>query len=216
MLHIFHTLLRSYSFSRPFGLVRPQAALPIQPDASLTGIGLYRFPAEGSFADLFRECAWSVYPYYKLTHLMLFTWQWSCRLTCLQAAGTSMQGELRLGIGHSARACLGYKGHKGVLSLQVKGVGALYAVGLHVAGVVEAVLVHQLGTDRGGIAAVVEAELEGEFLPEHLGPVVAHQLGAVLDKQRTNGVAALALAVGERQGAPSAPQDHPFSTSTLP
>ena len=63
----------------------------------------------------------------------------------------------------------------------------------------ESVLIYQLGTDGGGIVHLVKAELEGKFLPEHLGPVVAHQLGAVLDKQRTDGVAALALAVGERQ-----------------
>lgn len=114
---------------------------------------------------------------------------------------TGLQGNLRLGIGHRAGACLGHKGHKGIGTGQVKGLGAIHTDGLHIAAVVESVLIHQLGTDGGGIVRLVEAELEGEFLPEHLDPVVAHQLGAVLDKQRTDGVAALALAVGERQGA---------------
>ena len=114
---------------------------------------------------------------------------------------SGLQGEFRLGIGHSAGACLGHKSHKGIGTGQVKGLGAIHTDGLHIAAVVESVLIHQLGTDGGGIVHLVKAELEGEFLPEHLGPVVAHQLGAVLDEQRTDGVATLALAVGERQGA---------------
>jgi len=31
-----------------------------QPDASSSGIGLHRFPAEGSVAGIARDCAWSV------------------------------------------------------------------------------------------------------------------------------------------------------------
>lgn len=58
---------------------------------------------------------------------------------------SGLQGELRLGIGHSAGACLGHKGHKGVLAGEVMGVGALYGEGLYVAGVVEAVLTLNVG-----------------------------------------------------------------------
>lgn len=112
---------------------------------------------------------------------------------------SGLQGELRLGIDHSAGACLGHKGHKGIATGQVKGLGAIHTDGLHIAAVMESVLIHQLGTDGGGIVHLVKTELEGEFLPEHLGPVVAQQLGAVLDEQRTDGVVALALAVGECQ-----------------
>ena len=116
-----------------------------------------------------------------------------------QLAG--LQHDLALGIGHGAGACLGHKGHKGIGTGQVQGLGAIHTDGLHIAAVMESVLIYQLGTDGGGIVHLVKTELEGEFLPEHLGPVVAHQLGTVLDKQRTDGVAALGHAVGERQGA---------------
>ena len=98
---------------------------------------------------------------------------------------SGLQGELRLGIGHRVGACLGHKGHKGIGTGQVKGLGAIHTDGLHIAAVVESVLIHQLGTDGGGIVHLVKAELEGEILHE----------------QRTDGVAALALAVGERKGA---------------
>lgn len=36
---------------------------------------------------------------------------------------SGLQGELRLGIGHSAGACLGHKGHKGIGILQQLVVG---------------------------------------------------------------------------------------------
>ena len=114
---------------------------------------------------------------------------------------SGLQGELGLGIGHSAGSCLGHKGHKGIGNGQVQGLGAIHTDGLHIAAVVESVLIYQLGTDGSGIVHLVKAEPEGEFLPEHLGPVVAHQLCALLHEQRTDGIAALALAVGERQGA---------------
>lgn len=87
---------------------------------------------------------------------------------------SGLQGELGLGIGHRAGTCLGHKGHKGIGTGQVKGLGAIYTDGLHIAAVVESVLIHQLGTDGGGIVHLVKTELQGEFLPEHLGPVVAH------------------------------------------
>lgn len=64
---------------------------------------------------------------------------------------SGLQGELRLGIGHGAGACLGHKNYKGIGTGQVKGLGAIHTDGLHIAAVVESVLIHQLGTDRGGI-----------------------------------------------------------------
>ena len=112
----------------------------------------------------------------------------------------AFQGHALAGGGHQHQLS-GQQGELGLGTGQVKGLGAIHTDGLHIAAVVESVLIYQLGTDGGGIVHLVKAELQGEFLPEHLGPVVAHQLGAVLDKQRTDGVAALALAVGERQGA---------------
>lgn len=83
-----------------------------------------------------------------------------------QLAG--LQRNLALGIAHRARAGLGHQSHKGIGIGQGEGAGAVHTEGVHKAAVVESVLIHQPGTDEGGIVHLVEAELEGEFLPEHL------------------------------------------------
>ena len=116
-----------------------------------------------------------------------------------QLAG--LQRDLALGIAHRARAGLGHQGHKGIGIGQGEGAGAVHTEGVHKAAVVEPVLVDEFGTDGGGVVGLVEAELEGELAAKDFGPIVAYQLSAVLHEQRTDGVAALALAVGERQGA---------------
>ncbi len=72
---------------------------------------------------------------------------------------SGLQGELGLGIGHRAGACLGHKGHKGIGTGQVKGLGAIHTDGLHIAAVMESVLIHHLGTDGGGTVHLVKAEL---------------------------------------------------------
>ena len=116
-----------------------------------------------------------------------------------QLAG--LQRDLALGIAHRARAGLGHQGHKGIGIGQGEGAGAVHTEGVHKAAVVEPVLVDEFGTDGGGVVGLVEAELEGELAAKDFGPIVAYQLGAVLDKEGADGIALLFLAVGEGERA---------------
>ena len=119
-----------------------------------------------------------------------------------QLAG--LQRDLALGIAHRARAGLGHQGHEGISIGQREGAGAVHTEGVYKAAVVEPVLVDEFGTDGGGVVGLVEAELEGELAAKDFGPIVAHQLGSVLDKEGADGIALLFLAVGEGECASGA------------